>query len=179
MSIKCRRGQAGLTLIELLVSTAIASFVAIGLASLVFYTSRSFAAMANYVDLDQTSRQALDIMSRDIRQAKRLLQADSTSLTIEDADGGTLSYDWDPNEGTLVRSKNGTPDSEPLLKECIDLEFSVYQRNPKDGVYDQYPAATAATCKLVQLHWVCRRTTLGTIVNTESVQSAKVVIRKQ
>jgi hypothetical protein len=33
--------------------------------------------------------------------------------------------------------------------------------------------------KLVQVTWVCSRSILGKKVNTESVQSAKVVIRKQ
>jgi hypothetical protein len=48
-----------------------------------------------------------------------------------------------------------------------------------NGSYDQYPTASASTCKLVQLDWICSRPIIGTQKNTESVQSAKVVIRKQ
>jgi hypothetical protein len=77
-----------------------------------------------------------------------------------------------------VRSKNGVADAAPLLQGCTFLQFSIYQRNPKQGQYDQYPTAVAGTCKLVQLSWVCARPILGG-QNTESVQSAKVVIRKQ
>ena len=57
--------------------------------------------------------------------------------------------------------------------------FSLYQRNPINGTYDQYPTANPDTCKLVQLSWICSRNILGKKANTESVQSAKVVIRKQ
>ncbi|MBI4659259.1 MAG: hypothetical protein HY735_10495, partial [Verrucomicrobia bacterium] len=55
----------------------------------------------------------------------------------------------------------------------------IYQRNPIGGTYDQYPTGAASTCKLVQLRWICSRKILGVAKNTESVQSAKVVIRKQ
>jgi len=168
-----------MTLVELMVASAIGSIVSLGLASLVFYSGRSFASMANYVDLDHRSRIALDTMSRAIRQAKRLTSFTSTSLAFEDSDGGTLSFVYDSSARTLTRSKNGTPDPDPLLQECDFLEFSIYQRNPVGGTYDQYPTATPGTCKLVQLNWVCSRKILGLKKNTESVQSAKIVIRKQ
>ncbi|MBI4663685.1 MAG: hypothetical protein HY735_33200 [Verrucomicrobia bacterium] len=166
-------------MIELLVTSAVASLLSLGLASLVIYSNRSFAAMANYFDLDRRSRHALDTMSREIRQTNRLMTFSETSLTFEDYDGGVLRYVYDPTERTLTRSKNGQPDSDPLLTECDFLKFSIFQRNPVGGTYDQYPTADAATCKLVQLHWECSRKIFGAKVNTESVQSAKIVIRKQ
>ena len=168
-----------MTLIELMVSVAICSIVLIGLAALIFYTGRSFAAMANYVDLDAKSRNALDTMSREIRQTKRVITGTSTNLLFEDADGLNLEYTYDAASRTLMRLKNGVPDSEPLLTECNFLEFSMYQRNPKNGVYDQYATADEATCKLIQLKWVCSRDLIVARRNTESVQSAKIVIRKQ
>ena len=168
-----------MTLMELMVATSIGSIVSLGVASLLFYSGRSFAAMANYVDLDHRSRIALDSMSRAIRQANRLTDSTSTSLTFEDSDSGTLSFTYDPAAKTLTRFKDGTPDPTPLLEECDFLEFSIYQRNPVGGTYDQYPTATAGTCKLVQLNWVCSRKIFGVKKNTESVQSAKIVIRKQ
>lgn len=168
-----------MTLAELMVAMAIGSIVAMGLASLSFFTARSFAAMANYVDLDHRSRIALDTMSREIRQATRLTASTATSLTFTDFDGGTLQYVFDPQAKTLSRIKGGVAGGRPLLEECDSLNFSIYQRNPVGGTYDQYPAASASTCKLVQLRWVCSRKILGVAKNTESVQSAKIVIRKQ
>ena len=181
ISTKARKvnRQAGVTLLEVLVATAVGGVMLTALAMLVFYTGRSFAALANYVDLDAHSRNALDTMSREIRQTERLISGNSTNLVFEESDGTELSYTYDANARTLTRTKAGVADSQPLLKECDFLEFSLFQRNPVGGTYDQYPAATPSTCKLIQLRWVCSRDLVTEKWNTESVQSAKIVIRKQ
>ena len=173
------RRKAGFTLVELLVALGIGSLVLLGLAALMFYTGRSFAALANYVELDAYSRNALDTMSREIRQTRRLSDGTATRLQFEDFDGLPLVYEYNATARTLNRSKNGVTDPEPLLKECNFLQFSMYQRNPVNGKYDQYPTASASQCKLVQLRWICSRDLIQARRNTESVQSAKIVIRKQ
>jgi hypothetical protein len=146
------------------------------MALMLFYTSRSFAAIINYVDLDQYSRKALDKMSMEIRQADRLVSNSTNQLTFS-YNGGTLSYTYNPQTKTLTRTFGS--ETEVLLRECASLQFSIYQRNPVGGSYDVYPTGTPATTKLVQLTWTCARKILGQSVNTESVQSAKFVLRKQ
>ena len=173
------RKRRGFTLMEMLVSMGIGGLVLLGLAGLMFYTGRSFAALANYVDLDIYSRNALDTMSREIRQTKRLVAGTATRLEFEDFDGKTLVYEYDADDRVLTRTKDGVTDTEPLLKECNFLQFSMFQRNPVNGKYDQYPTATASQTKLVQLRWICSRDLIHARRNTESVQSAKIVIRKQ
>jgi hypothetical protein len=65
------------------------------------------------------------------------------------------------------------------LRGCQDLSFSIFQRNTASGTFDQFPATlTNNAVKLVQLNWTCQRTVFGRL-NTESVQSAKIVIRNQ
>ena len=160
-------------------ASAIASMVAACVAALVVYTGRSFAGMANYVSLDRKSRNALDVMSQQIRQANILTDYSTTSLTFQDYDGGALKYTYDPNARTLTRYKNNVADAKALLTECDYLGFAIYQRNPVAGTYGVYPTATPSTCKLVQMTWVCSRQVLGAKINTESVQSAKIVIRKE
>jgi hypothetical protein len=162
-----------------MLTTVIGSLVAMGMAQLMLFSGRSFAAMANYVSLDRASRNALDTMSKQIRQTNRLIDYSSTSLTFEDADGGTLVFSYDAGARTLTRSKDGIADAKPLLEECDYLHFSIFQRNPIGGTYDVYPTATTTTCKLVQLSWICSREIFGLKANTESVQSSKIVIRKQ
>ena len=53
------------------------------------------------------------------------------------------------------------------------------QRNPVGGSYDIYPAATAATAKVINVSWMCSRKIFGIKEDTESVQTARIVIRKQ
>jgi type II secretory pathway component PulJ len=168
-----------MTLMELLVALGIASVLLTATASLAFYTSRSFAAVANYVELDTFSRNALDSMSREIRQTRKLKEGTDSKLVFEDGDGKDLVYTYDSATRSLTRTKNGVADPKPLLKQCDFLKFSMYQRNPMNGKYDQYPTADASTCKLVQLRWICSRDLVYAKRNTESVQSAKIVIRKQ
>jgi hypothetical protein len=86
-------------------------------------------------------------------------------------------YQYDPSAKTLARLSNtGT---NLLLTNCNYLTFGVYQRNTISNTYEQFTNATAATCKVVQFEWICSRDVLGATLNTESVQSAKVVIRRK
>ena len=170
--------RAGFTLAEMAIGLGVAAFVMMMLGALSSYTARSLAGLANYTDLDQNSRTALDTMSQEIRQTRRLTDGSTNRLVFEDSDGGQLQYFWDKDSKTLRRQKNGGG-SKVLLDNCQQLTFSMFQRNPIGGSYDVYPAATPATCKLVQLKWTCSRDLLKTGANTESVQSSKIVIRKQ
>jgi hypothetical protein len=164
---------------DTLFGVSIASVALLLVTVLTMFFGRSFAAVVNYVSLDQDSRNTLDKMSKEIRQCNRLLNAGSNFLAFQDYDGGTLLYSYDSGSQNLTRSKNGVADARPLLQQCTYLNFAIYQRNSISNTYDQFPAADTNTCKLVQLSWICRRPIIGSTQNTESVQSAKIVIRKQ
>lgn len=172
-----RRKDAGFTLVEFMVAMGIGSILMIGLASFSAFSNRSFVSMSNYIDLDQKSRKTLDQMTREIRQTRRLTSFAANRLVFEKSDGSILEYVYSSADRTLTENNAGA--TEVLLTECDSLTFSIYQRNPVGGSYDQYPTADPSTCKLVNIHWVCSRKIKGNIANTESVQTAKVVIRKQ
>jgi hypothetical protein len=166
-----------MTLVEIMVALAVASILLLAVATLGLYGGRSFAGLANYTDLDARSRHALDRLTKDVRQVNRLTASTSTSLTFEDADGSSLQYVYSPGNRTLSRVKGGA--TEVLLTECDSLSFAIFQRNPINGTYNQYPTASPATTKLINVTWTCSRKILGNTMNTENVQTAKVVIRKQ
>ena len=71
------------------------------------------------------------------------------------------------------QNNNGAP-----LYGGANLGFTSLFRNPVGGSVDQYSTTDPALCKVVQLSWTCSRKVLGKKSTTESVQSAKVVIRK-
>ncbi len=181
-----RSRRRGMTLVELQIASAIAVILFTAVMALAFYTARSFAAFTNYVDLDANSRNALDVMSTEIRQADLLTAATSTSLTFQTTDPGTgaihtVKYVYDPDKKELSRIfDGGQPDV--LLSECSFLQFGTFQRNTTTSLDNAFaPVATSQPnlCKVVQLTWICSRRILGKSANTESVQSAKVVIRKK
>jgi len=161
----------------MMVAAAIGSIVLTAVAMLVFFSARSYAALANYIDLDQYSRKTLDRLSMEIRQADSLASYSTNQLIFVNGGFTNLSYTFDPVARTLTRT-NGT-EVEVMLKECDTLTFTIYGRYTQSNSFDQFPVTNAANAKMVKLNWTCTRTVLGRKVNTESVQSAKIVIRKQ
>ena len=174
-----------MTLVELQIASAISVILFAAVLTLAFYTARSFAAFTNYVDLDANSRNALDVMSSEIRQADLVTAATSASLTFQTTDSAgathTLKYVYDPVKKELDRIYDGGQ-ADVLLTECTFLQFGTFQRNTTPSLDSAFvPVATSQPnlCKVVQLTWICTRRILGKTANTESVQSAKVVIRKK
>ena len=169
-----------MTLVELMVATGVGSIVLAAVLALFLFSARSFAALGNYVDLDNKSRNALDTMSSDIRQADFLKSYQTNQLVFQTTDTTNtldLTYFYDSGATTLTRTLGVR--STVLLTNCTSLNFGIFARNPIGGQWDTYSNGVPSNCKLVQLTWVCQRGILGgRIANTESVQSAKVVMRK-
>ena len=172
--VKKSRRCSGISVLEMLVACGLASLVFAATAMLWVFSARSFVALGNYGDLEQASRNALDQMSREIRQTKGLNTYSPTSLTFQDWDNGSLTYVYDSNARTLTRQKNGL--NTLLLGQCDYLNFNISQRNPSNN-FTFYAATNASMAKLVDVSWRCSRTILGAKINTESVQTAKIVIR--
>ena len=174
----CGRNTSGTTLVEFLFAIAIGMIAIAALASLSLYSGRTFAGLMNYADLENRSRSALDLMTKEIRQTSLLTAYTTNQLTFTDYDGASLVYQYSPTNQTLTRIKNGG--SKVLLTGCETLNFAIFQRNSTNGTYDQYPSSNEPTnTKLVQVSWVCKRSILGASINSESVQTAKIVIRKK
>jgi hypothetical protein len=170
-------GPGGFALTEMMFAMGLTTLLMLVVCSFATYSSRNFVMLANYVEMDDANHLAIDQMTRDLRQSRRLISATTNVIAIEDADGFTIEYAYSPSLRTMSRTKGGI--STVLLKQCDTLRFWLGQRNPVGGSYEVYPAATAATAKVVNLSWVCSRTVLGVRANTESVQTARIVIRKQ
>jgi len=165
-----------MTLFELLFAIGIGCFVLAAVCSMYFYSYRSFAAQLNYVDLDQYSQKALDRMSQQVRQVKALTQFTTNKLVFTDYDDRPLTFEYNPTNKSLVRIKGTEQDT--LLTGCEWLTFSIFQRTPVGGTFDQYVANDVNTAKLIQVSWLCSRPLYyNAQVNTESMQSAKIVIR--
>jgi prepilin-type N-terminal cleavage/methylation domain-containing protein len=173
--ILLRSERAGMTLVEMMVAIAIASIVFAAVGSLAMFTSRSFVAMGNYSDLDRVSCNALDQMSRDIRQTRGLSAYSSTKLTFNDYDGTPLIFEYDANDSTLIRKKGSV--KTVLLTQCDLLSFNISQRNPSNDFTFYGVSSNLNTAKLIDVNWRCSRKILGNKVNTESVQTAKIVLR--
>lgn len=173
------RQRLGFALAEAWIAVGITSLLLIVLASFSDFSGRSFAALFNYTELDDVNRIAMDRITRDVRQAIQVKNATSSLLVLVDADGvSTITYQYFPLTRELQRTKTGEA-AEKILTECDRLTFSIGQRNTVYGSYDVYPETTPNTAKVVNVSWSCSRTIFGRKENTESVQTARIVIRKQ
>ena len=171
------RGVRGFTLIELLVSVGLSMILLSSIFLLISFSGRSFAALMNYVEMDQISRNTLDVMTTDIRQSDALTSYSAHEITLSYTNGIPLTYSYDQQAKTLTRQLQNQ--STVLLTGCVFFNFSIFQRNPIEGSYDVYPTANLETCKMIQLDWTCTRSVFRADENTESVQSAKIVLRRQ
>ena len=174
-SISKRRYVLGVSLVEYLIGIAVGGLVLAVVLSLSLYSMRSFADLANYVELNAGNITALDYLTRDARQAAGLIDFATNKISLNDGSTNPINYYYVPEAGTLTRQK-GT-DSRVLLSGCDSLQFFMYQRFPQAGAFEQYPAADATNCKVLSIRWSCSRTILGRKVNSEDVQEAKIAFR--
>src|SRR5205807_4826747 len=120
-----------MTLVELMVATGVGSIVVAAVLALFLFSARSFAALGNYVDLDNKSRNALDTMSSDIRQADFLSSYETNRLIFKTTDPTTtntldLTYFYDSGATTLTRTLGVR--STVLLTNCTYLNFGIFAR---------------------------------------------------
>jgi hypothetical protein len=171
-----RRLLAGMSTVEMMIAIGIATVLLTQVCALWYYSSRSFAAQAAYTALDQDSQRALDRLSKDVRQALDVTSFSPTSIRLRDSDTNTLAFELKGR--ALVRTKGLVQTT--LLNNVDSLEFSMYQRTPMAGVWDQFPTTNLATCKLIEVRWKCSRKLHPlSPQTTEYMQSAKIVIRSK
>jgi Tfp pilus assembly protein PilW len=161
----------------MMVAVAVGSLVLLGAISVYIFSITSFATMANYKDLNQKSRYASDLITRDIRGGTVSSSTTATQLVLDEPDG-TTTYSYDATSGTLIRLKNG--ESKILLSGIDSLSFALYQRPTPSLTYEQFATATApANAKLVAFQWSCSRRLVGSRSESQSVEAALVDIRNQ
>ena len=186
-----RQGRRAFTLVEMMIASALGTTLLAGVATVSIFGMRSFSGMANYVDLDAKSRNSLDVISREVRDANVLVSYDDQlpvkSLTLRnDTAGETVTFTYNSATGTLVLSKTGQRDK-TLLTGCERWDFSLYQRKPiLSSTNIEFYSATNIhgtidpnLCKLINMSWKCVRNILGDELNTESVQTAQIGTAQQ
>lgn len=177
--------KRGWTLVEMMVAVGIFTLVGMALMGTYIFSVKSMASMYSYALLDAYNRQAMDLLTREIRQSKRVQAYTTNSITIvtpndDGTDGPTVKYVFNPTTKKMVRiCSDGT--SRLLLDNCNLLQFQLFTRCPSNGVFGSFPAAVnnwSNSVKVLQLTWKTSITQPNQIANSENVQTARIVIRK-
>jgi hypothetical protein len=169
--------MAGIGLVEFLVALGISAILFLVLGNMSMLSGRMFVSFVNYVDLDDANRIAMDTMIGDLRECNKVTACSATQLVIEAPDLVAITYAFNPGASTLTRTKAGIVRT--LLRGCDTLKFNLGTRNPVGGTFEVVPTTDVSLAKVVNVSWNCSRTVLGRKANTENVQTARIVIRKQ
>jgi Tfp pilus assembly protein PilW len=180
-----RRRSGGWTLLELIISAGIGLILVASIAALSLYGARSFSVIGNFADMDADSRQALDLLSREFRQASAVVDCQTNlpvkwiSVTTNAAVGATAKLIWDSQAGTVTLTARGH--DRLLLEECNFWDVRLYQRVPliSDTNVAFSGTASITNCKAIEMSWRCSRTNQGQHFNTESIQRTYLVLRNK
>lgn len=185
---KCRRRAAGFTMVEMMVAIGLTAVLLSSLMGLYVSGLLSFAAMGNYQNLEVKSYYALDTLSREIRNSNLVIgYVTNQSLTLSNSyarnGAGQINIiTYDPTAQIVTLQRTGQPTMTNLTG-CDSWGFSLYTRAPDTNSFSTNIVFTVATnasaCKLIQMSWKCSRTILGSKLNTESVQTAQIVLRNK
>ena len=176
--IGSKRSTAGFTLVEMLVSVALCMLLLAALVSLYTFSLGSFASIASYSELNQKTRHASDVISRDVRSALFVDPSSTGSKLVLGMPSGTVSYTYDAAAGTLVRSASG--ESLKLLRGIGSLSFALYQRPTSSSLaYEVLPLATAGSAKLVAFKWNCSERIVGSRSDSQILEAGMVELRNQ
>ena len=172
----------GFTLVETMVALGLGTLVLLYVMAMFVSGVTNFTGLGNYASLTGQSRMALDLLSRDIREATQIVGCQTSlptkTLTLTNAfEGTTVTYTWNSATGVLACDKTGQP-TRTLLTGCESWDFSFYQRNPNNG-WTFFPTTDLTLCKLINMSWKCSRTVVGQRKNTENVTTAEVVLRNK
>lgn len=168
------RAVKAMTLPELLIAVAVGSLVLLGMDIFFMTSARSVLAIGNYVSMDANSRNALDQMTLQIRQAGNLTEFSSTHLTFTQPaqTNSVVVYDWNSATGCLTQWQTGDTVTNTLLMQCDALTFSLF-----DSSFTSTTNLSAS--KGLSVNWKCSRTILGNKSTTEDMQQALIVIRNK
>lgn len=182
------RRRRGFTLVEYMISASIGVLV-LGVGVMLWaYASRNCASLLGYIEMSATSKNALDRISQQVRNAISVQSCASNDLTIY-IPGKTGSYQhriryyYDKTTKKLMQDRQtakSEKETTTLLTGCTNFSFQVFQRTPISNSAALYSNNWKTnTAKVVQMQWTCIRQITGSQSSLENQVSAKVIIRNQ
>ena len=180
------RTRRAWTLVEMMVAVGIFSLVGMALMGTYIFSVKSMASMYSYSLLDQYNRQAMDQLTREIRQSKRVLAYTTNSITIQTAnDDGTTGPTLPTRSTRATRRCCAPPRTGPrgsfsTIAACSASNCSPAAPATPCSAASRWRSTTGHnTVKVLQLTWKTSMMQPSDIANSENVQTARIVIRKQ
>jgi hypothetical protein len=186
-----KKSRLAFTLAEVLIASTLFGIAGLALGSVYLFSTRTFGALANYATLDQNNRNAMDGMTKEIRECMQIIAVDTNAegnviaIHLINNTGDNVTYSFDSASQDLTRTlvPNGSKVPLPaqvLVPNCQILSFTVGQRTPDNTNFDTYPWTPGSSIQVLDMTWKAWKRIPGTQVGTsEEIQTAHVVIRNQ
>lgn len=172
--------RAGFTLVEVMISAALGSFLVMGVLSTFLFIGRTQANLVNYGDMEGQSRRSLETFAQDVRQANDIAWASSTDFTIT-VNLVAIRYHFDSDTDSFIRTSGGS--SRTLI---TGITPSTFVFRAYDVAGNELPLATAANrtlasinTKQLQLSLEASRSTKTVATATNLVLSARYILRNK
>lgn len=167
-----------MTLTELLFGIAIGVFVLAALFSFYTLSMNGTYALIQFYSARDSSLNAMDTLSKEIRQATALQSHSTNEIVLINPDGDQIKFQFDPETHIFALDVNSGASTIKLLDEVESLEFTVHQRTPVGGSFEFFPVAVPNTGKLIDVHWTQSFTVPGTPRGDKLLsQMARIVMR--
>lgn len=173
----------GFTLVEVMISAGLGSFILAGVLSTFLFLGRSGANISNYCDMEAQARKALEQFAEDTRQASAVswTSSDSVTLTVNSV-GITYTY----ASGTFTRTNGTTTTLLTGVREptATNRFFRAYNINAMPVSLDDLSTTSARmtadnATKQIQISLEAARTTQTAATATNIVLSARYVLRNK
>jgi len=164
---------------ELLVALTITAFVLLAVMSFYLFSVNSFASTSTYTVFNSRSRNASDIISRDIRNSSSVSAATTNQLVLNlQAEPDQVTYTYDSAARTLTRVQGSS--SKTLLQQITYLNWTLYEWPSNGASYGVFqPAAVPGNAKFISLQWDCAARLSGSRSNSASLQTAMIELRNR
>jgi len=124
---KQARLSSGFSLIELMVVVGILALITLGLVAIFSGGVRSYITGNAQLESQRNTRQAMDIMVRELRHGRRVKYCSTHSITvqipkIDDVDGYEVTYSWSGTSyDSMERTVSGV--TTPFIDDVLNLQF--------------------------------------------------------
>jgi prepilin-type N-terminal cleavage/methylation domain-containing protein len=181
-----RRRPRGFTLVELMVSTSLATVLMAAVITVFIFLGRSGANLGNYADMEAQARRAIETFAQDVRMAKTATWNSPHSLTLEvvTSSGASRSYTYAYNTASATFTRSYGAVGSTLISGITagSFQFTAYKINTagipltNDGA--ELAAASALT-KQIQISLRSTRSTRTVSDATNAVISARFILRNK
>ncbi len=171
--------RSGFTLVEVIVATSLSLIVMAGVLTAFFLFTRSGISMTHYHDMETETRQLMQRFGVDARQASKATWRGphEVELTLSgllaNNDSRVVRYEYDPGAETFSRSIDGL--TQVMASGLLSFEFEAYDHNQSPLPLNGSNGET----KMIQIRFGLKRGTTGSPSATQSIVSARYILRNK